>query len=389
MTFQVEIDHVNQKNRSVQELPKYRVPEFAKYSPDLDRIREEAENHDYENLVVIGNGGSITSFRAYLYAFLPETDVDVRLVTTMDPDYLNRLSQELNPEKTLVMPISKSGETIGVLESLLYFMKRDYNVYGVTGGGALKEILESRDYGYIEHPDIGGRFSGATETALVPAAFSGMPIDEIRKGAENMYEKLSPKQQYNPALNVASALYDAEQNGHDQVFAGFYSTRMFGFYPLFVQLMHETVCKDGEGQTVFGDHGPEFQHHTNQRIFGGDQNVVSMFFRTDTHEHEEVRVPEDIEDVEVRGEKLGALNGKPLQDSLKAEYQGVKDALDEEDMPNLTINVTELSHESAGMLVAFMQYLAVYSAWLRGVEPFTQPDVEKSKKIGFEERFRR
>ncbi|MFB6291883.1 MAG: hypothetical protein ABEI58_00650 [Candidatus Nanohaloarchaea archaeon] len=387
MTFQIEIDHVNEKNRSVQELPKYHVPEFAKYEPDLEKIREEAENHEYENLVVIGNGGSITSFRAYLYAFLPETDVDVRMVTTMDPDYLNRLSRELDPENTLVMPVSKSGETVGVLESLLYFMKREYDVFGVTGGGALKDILDARGYGYMEHPDIGGRFSGATETALVPAAFAGMPVEEIRKGAEKMYEKLSPKKQYNPALNFASALYDAERNGYEQVFTGFYSTRMFGFYPLFVQLMHETVCKDGEGQTVFGDHGPEFQHHTNQRIFGGKENVLPVFFRTDTHEHEEVQVPEDLKDIEVRGEKLGALNGRNLQDSLEAEYQGVKDALDEEGIPNLTVNVTELSHESAGMLLAFMQYVAVYSAWLREVEPFTQPDVERSKKIGFDERF--
>lgn len=388
MSFQLEIDHVNEKNRSVQELPKHNIPAFAKYEPDLAEVKEAADNHDFDSLVVIGNGGSITTFRAYLYAFLPECQVDVRPVTTMDPDFLNRLHRELDPERTLVMPISKSGNTASVIESLLYFVKRDYDVFGVTGGGALKEILDRKDYDYIKHPDIGGRFSGLTETALVPAAFAGIEISEIREGGEEMYEKLSPQKQYNPALNVASALYDAEKKGYENVFAPFYSTRMFGFMPLFIQLMHETVCKEGKGQTVSGDIGPEYQHHTNQRIFGGKKDVLPMFFRTDTHEEEVIQIPDELKDIDLRGRELGELDGKTLRDSLHAEYKGVKKALDDEDHPNITINLTDISHRSAGKLVAFMQYLAVYSAWLRDVEPFTQPDVESSKKIGFEQRFK-
>lgn len=391
MSLKIEIDHVNERQRKVQELPRQREPKFVKHEPDIEAIKEAVESeHDYENLVVIGNGGSITSFRAYLYAFFPEVDVDVRLVTTMDPDYLNRLSRELDPEKTLVMPISKSGDTTGVIESLLFFMDRDFPAFAVTSDndGALKQIVEREDLNWIEHPDVCGRFSGATETALVPAAFAGMPIGEIRKGAEQMCEKLSPENQYNPALNVASALYDAEQKGYENVFAGFYSTRMFGFKPLFIQLMHETVGKQGEGQFIGGDHGPEFQHHTNQRIFGGKQNVLPVFFRTENHEESEIIVPDELDDVQIRGRDLSGLDSRTLQESLTAEYLGVKEALDEEDMPNITLTFTELSHEAAGKLVAFLQYVAVYSAWLRDVDPFNQPDVEKSKKLGFKHRFR-
>lgn len=389
MVLQIEIDHINEKNRNVQELPRKNKPDFVDYDPDIELIKEKAEEYDFDNLVVIGNGGSITSFRAYLYAFMPEVDKLVHPVTTMDPDYLNRISKNLDPENTLIMPISKSGETVGVIESLMYFVKRDYDVFGVTSDndGALKQIIDRNEYGWIEHPDVGGRFSGLTETALVPAAFAGIEIEEIRRGGEEMYDLLSPKKQYNPALNMASALYDAENNGYENVFAPFYSSRMFGYMPLFIQLMHETVCKDGEGQMISGDHAPEYQHHTNQRIFGGKENVLPVFFRTDTHEREEIDIPEGIEDIDIRGKKLEDLEGLSHQEALKSEYKGVKDALDEEDRPNITINLTELSHESAGKMVAFMQYLAIYSAWLRDVDPFTQPDVERSKNLGFEQRF--
>lgn len=386
MSFRVESDNTEAAEK---ELSGKNVPKFAKYSPDLEEIKEKASEKEFENLVVIGNGGSITTFRAYLYAFLPEVSKDVRLVTTMDPDYLNRLSRELDVENTLVVPISKSGQTVGVIESLMFFINRDYDVLPVTSDnyGALRNIVEKEGLEYIEHPDVGGRFSGATETALVPAALAGMDIDEIRAGAEKKYAELSPEKE-NEAKELALKLYKAEKNGYTDILTPFYSTRLFGFYPLFVQLMHETVCKEGEGQTVYGDLGPEYQHHTNQRMFGGKDNIVPLFFRTETHEHAEIKVPEGLEDIDIRGRNLGNLEKNSYSQALKSEYLGVKHAVDEEDRPNATLTLDELSYGSAGELVAFMQYLAVYSAWLRGIDPFNQPDVEKSKEIGFEERFK-
>lgn len=389
MTFQLEIDHVREKNRAVQDLPTYREPDFATYEPDLEVARELVDAKDYEALVVVGNGGSITSFRALLYAFLPEVDVDVRMVTTNDPDYLNRLHKELDPENTIVMPVSKSGETATVIESTLYFMKRGYEILPLTSDndGALRKIAEKRNLDWVEHPPLGGRFSGAAETALVPAEFAGIEASEVRRGAEEMYAMASPEESYNPALNFASAVYDAEQKGYDNLFAPFYSSRMFGYYPLFVQLMHETGAKDGKGVMVSGDHGPEFQHHTNQRIFGGPEDVMPVFFLTENHEEERMEVPEDLKKINLRGKKIGDLEGKSMQDLLHSEYKGVKGALEQDERPFITVKVTELSHRSAGKIMAFMQYAAVYYAWLNDVDPFTQPDVEKAKTVGWESRF--
>ncbi len=386
MSFEVETGNMELSERDFSEKD---IPGFAEYEPDLEEIKEKASQKEFENLVVIGNGGSITSFRAYLYAFLPEVDKDVRLVTTMDPDYLNRLSRELDSEETLVVPISKSGETVGVIESLMFFMNRGYDVLPVTSDndGALRKIVEEKGLEWIEHPDVGGRFSGATETGLVPAALAGMDVDEIRSGAEQMYEELRPGRE-NAAKELALQLYEAEKDGYTDILAPFYSTRMFGFYPLFVQLMHETVCKEGEGMTVYGDLGPEYQHHTNQRMFGGEENIVPLFFRAETHEHAEIEVPEDLQYIEIRGEELGGLERNSYSEALKSEYAGVRDAVDDEDRPHATVTLQELSYRSAGRLLAFLQYLAVYSAWLREVDPFNQPDVEKSKRIGFEERFK-
>lgn len=191
----------------------------------------------------------------------------------------------------------------------------------------------------------------------------------------------------NSVAHLASALWKAEKEGLDQILNPVYSTRLLGFQPLFIQLMHETVCKEGEGMTVYGDLGPEYQHHTNQRLFGGRKDVIPFFMKADTHEKREIKVPDSLKDVDLRGHELKDLEGTQLSHSLESEYRGVKEALEEEDMPHVTINLTELDYRAAGELMAFLQYLAVYSANLRGVDAFTQPDVEKSKDIGFRKRF--
>jgi len=113
---------------------------------------------------------------------------------------------------------------------------------------------------------------------------------------------------------------------------------------------------------------------------------VPMFIES-KHEHAEIEVPEELQDVELRGRELGDLDGKTYEASLEAESRGVKQALVESQRPKIELRLEELSYDSVGGFLAFLQYLAVYSSWLRDVDPFNQPDVEQSKKKGFEMRF--
>ena len=384
MTLELKTEYTGQlKGKEFSEVDN---PTFSQIEPDIEEIKEKASKHDCESLIVIGNGGSITSFRALYYAFIDHIDVDVHLVTTQEPDYLNRVASNTDPEDTIVMPISKSGQTTSVLESLFYFMKRDYPVFAVTSdnNGTLREIVRRKDYDWIEHKDVGGRFSGLTETALMPAALCGINVEEVRKGGEEIYSKFNSGP--NPAWKLAKTLYSAEKQGFNQILTPFYTTRMFGFYPLTVQLMHETVCKQGKGQTVFGDLGPEYQHHTNQRLFGGAKDIMPLFFTSKAHQKEELQVPEEIEDIDLRGRKLGELDGETYSSALESEFKGVEKALEEEERPFTVLSVQSVDYRSMGKLMAFLQYLAVYSAELRGVDPYSQPDVEMSKEKGFERR---
>lgn len=356
------------------------LPEFANITPDYDLAKVD---RDFENLVVIGNGGSITSLRAIYYTFLDQAEKHLDIISTMDPDRLHQVLSHTDPENTLIMPISKSGSTIGVLESLMFFVNRGYDFTPLTTPDSpLHGIANRYDRSIIEHQDVGGRFSGLTNTALAPVELLGLDSNEIRKGGEEGYQELKSE-----AIEAASVLYQAEQDGYNEVLTPFYSSRMFGFYPLLVQLMHETVCKEGEGQTFYGDHAPEYQHHTNQRLFGGRKNILPFFFRT-THREEKISFPEQISDIQVKGRNLGELDDESLVDALNTEFSGVKQALECENMPYIDLKLENSGYRGFGKLMAFMQLMAYYSADMRGVNPLTQPDVEKSKKMGLEERFK-
>jgi glucose-6-phosphate isomerase len=354
------------------------LPEFTDIEPDYDLGKID---EDFDHLVVIGNGGSITSLRSLYYTFLEEADKHLDIVSTMDPDRLNQVVSNKSPENTLIMPISKSGSTVGVIESLMFFINRGYDFNPLTTlGSPLHEIAEEYDRSIIEHQDVGGRFSGLTNTALAPAELIGLDSDVIRSGGKEGY--LLDEE----AFELAQALKDAEEEGFDQVLTPFYSSRMFGFYPLLVQLMHETVCKEYEGQTFFGDHAPEYQHHTNQRLFGGKKDILPFFFRTN-HIQEKITVPDEISDIEIKGRKLENFNGENLSDALNAEYKGVRKVLEGENHPYIDLKLESSSFKGFGKLMAFLQLVAFYSAEIRGVDPLTQPDVEKSKKMGLEARF--
>jgi len=89
----------------------------------------------------------------------------------------------------------------------------------------------------------------------------------------------------------------------------------------------------------------------------------------------------------LRGKSLEELNGETYEGALKAEAEGVKQALKKIDRPFIELKLQDFNYASVGALMGFFQYLAVYSSWLRNVDPFNQPDVEMSKDLGFERRF--
>lgn len=352
--------------------------QFFDYKEDLDYLKREAAKIDFEfeNVIIIGNGGSITSFNAYSIC----CDKNTFIINSMDPALIRKVKSQCSVDKTIVLAISKSGNTLGVIESLMAFTS--YKVIVVTEGeeGALRQIATKMDWQIVEHPNISGRYSGATSAGLFPALLAGCKIDEIAKGIAAGYKYKKE------AWSLAKYYYELEHKGYCEVYVSAYASLLKNFRTLIIQLMHESVCKNGQGQTFYFSEAPECQHHTNQRFFGGKKNVIGTFITVKTwHDDKKITVPDTIAELNLKSLELKKLDDISYQQALLAEYHGTKTEADRLDIPNVTIELPEMTNEIAGELLSFWQLVAFYSAILRQVDPFNEPAVTNSKNITIEE----
>jgi glucose-6-phosphate isomerase len=356
------------------------VPEewsqFFDFREDIDYLKREAEKigYNFENVVIIGNGGSITSFKAYFGALCQ--DKNSYIVDSPDPALIRKVKRQCKTEDTVVLAISKSGMTLGVIESLIAFS--GYKVIAVTEGeeGVLRQIANKMGYPIVEHPNISGRYSGASSAGLFPALLCGINIEEIAEGIANGYKYKKE------AWSLAKHFYELEQKGYVEVYVSVYSWHLENFRTLIIQLMHESVCKNGRGQTYYFAEAPECQHHTNQRFLGGKKNVVGAFIIVrDWFDDKKIEVPKDIEGIALKGLELKKLENITYQQALVAEYHGTKKEADRLGIPNITIELPEVTNNTVGELLSFWQLVAFYSAILRNVDPFNEPAVTNSKNI--------
>ncbi len=344
------------------------------YREDLGKLKSELSDlgGKYENILVVGNGGSITSFDAMFWAL--SSKLDAQSIWTMDPFFLQRIRKNYPKEKTLIVAVSKSGNTLGQIESLMYF--KDYAVLAVTSGGALKEIAERMNWKIIEHPPIGGRFSAGTSSTLSSAYLTGIDIDSVQKGLVGGYKNLK-----NEAFTLSKMYYDLENDGYSEVYVSIYSEALRNFQNLIIQLMHESVCKDLKGQTFYASMAPESQHHTNQRFLGGKRNVIGTFITSESDLVDRIEIPENLKDVTFKDGNLSVIDGIKYQKALDSEYYGTKKDADRLLIPNVTIKLSAINEQTVGELISFWHMVAFYSSILRGVDPFDQPAVENSKNI--------
>lgn len=375
-----KITEIENKIRAIE------TPKFANYLPDLETINLLKEKYQHKkNFIIEGNGGSISTFRAFYECLGRDLDKNVFLLDTDDPDFVTWVKNQCAPEDTLLIVISKSGNSIQAITSYMALDKYEA-IFITMESGALYEIGKKRNIAVVKHPDISGRFSGITESSLTPAGILGIDIEEIVRGAKLMNESCSPKTalEANPALQLAAHLDSLEKVGYNEVFLSIYSKQLMGFFELIIQLFHESVCKDGKGQTFYGGEAPENQHHTLQRFNSGSKNSVGFFIKLKDFENKPVlKVGEDIKAITVKDIKLEQFDNLTLKDIIDTEFKGTWQDTIENEIPSIRLEIEKISPFHLGMLTAFMQYCAFYSALLRGVNPCTQPGVEKSKEYMF------
>ncbi|MFT4343701.1 MAG: hypothetical protein ACMXYE_03050 [Candidatus Woesearchaeota archaeon] len=372
-------------------IPSMDLPLFAQYAPDIKKIKVLARKFSKKkNIVVIGNGGSITSFSYYAQAL--GTKKKWYIISTMEPDALEDVRKKCIKKDTVIIAVSKSGTTVGVIEALMYFIDyQDVIVITENKKSTLKIIQERSGFLFMEHPPVGGRYSGFTPSGLLPAAIAGIDIEGIWNGAHKAYSKYSPKRKQNDAFDLAHVLYVLDKKGFTEIFIPIYSSRLMGSAGIITQLIHESVGKNKKGQTVLTAFAPESQHHTNQRYFGGRKNMLGCFVVVDEFDkkYQTVKIPKKLQDIPLRSETIADLHDNFYSKALHAEFIGTREDSIQKKIPHVVIHVGKITPESVGAFLAFWHYVTVYLCVLTDVNPFDQPQVESSKEISFQLRLKK
>ncbi len=356
-------------------------PPFAVYEPDLGAIAEAAEPILHcKDIVIIGHGGSITTFKGLLGSVGREQPFQrrIHIIDTVDPLHIKTIKGVIDPASTHVIAISRSGNTLTVLEVLTFFRGFQTTVVTVPEDSTLRSLAARNGWNIVDVPvDIGGRFSGRCASALLPAAAIGLDIERISNGIGDAYRYVK---QGRDVLDLCGSHYLWERMGKRILYLPVYSKGLSAFNDLITQLMHETMGKERKGMTVLCFEGPESQHHTNQRILDGPEDVQALFISVNRPPGDPVLWVGGEADELYKEMPLSDIGGYPLSKAMEAEQWGVMRSMEGQQLPYGGLMLQGENEESVGFYIGLWQYIAYYFALLRRVDPFGQPAVDASKE---------
>jgi len=358
-----------------------------------------------DDLLLLGIGGSGLGARMLNCAFVepaPNRPGHPRLhvVDNVDPRRLCYLLGELDPRRTLVNVITKSGSTAETMASfavvrewLRGVLGDDYGkrVVAVTDPdlGDLRALATTEGYKTFDiPPEVGGRYSVLSPVGLVPAALLGIDARELLAGARAMRTTTGdPDWRKNPALALALALHQHHQAGRRIVSVMPYSDGLRDFALWFAQLWAESLGKRRDGLPSGTEpYGPTPQaalgvtdQHSQLQLYvdGPKDKVVWLIEVADIGD--DVRIPPQSEEYP----SLSYLGGRGLGELLRAEMKGTVLALLRAKTPSLVLTLPRLDERSLGSLVYLCQAAASITGKLAGIDVYTQPGVEEGKKTTY------
>ncbi|RRD40677.1 glucose-6-phosphate isomerase [Leptotrichia sp. OH3620_COT-345] len=372
---------------------------------EFERIKKAAEKikNDSEILIVIGIGGSYLGAKAAIeflshsfYNNLPKEKRKTPEIyfagTNMSSTYLNHLIELVGNRDFSVNVISKSGTTTEPAIAFRIFKKMLEEKYGKEEAGkriyattdkskgALKTLADTENYETFTVPDnVGGRFSVLTAVGLLPIAAAGINIDELMSGAMDAmidYEKDSMEE--NQALQYAAVRNILHRKGKDVEILVNYEPKLHYFSEWWKQLFGESEGKDGKGLYPSSVDFSADLHSLGQYIQEGKRIMFETVISVGKPESDYI-IESDVENLD----GLNFIAGKTLDYVNKKATEGVILAHIDGGVPNLTINIPEMTPYHLGYAFYFFEKACGVSGYLAGVNPFDQPGVEAYKKNMF------
>lgn len=376
----------------------YDREEFGRIQAAAAYIRENCDA-----LVVIGVGGSYIGARSAIqllshtfYNQLPKEKRQAPEIYfaghNLSATYLQHLVELLADKDICVNVISKSGTTTetaiafrifkGLLEQKYGRAEAQKRIFATTDKtkGALRQLAEEEGYGTFVIPDnIGGRYSVLTAVGLLPIAVNGIDIEQIMAGAAQAADHYNnPHLAENHCYQYAAIRNILYKQGKEIELLVHYEPALHYFSEWWKQLFGESEGKDHKGIFPAAVQFSTDLHSMGQYIQQGRRHLFETVINIEKPPLE-MTIPHDRQNLD----GLNYLADKSLNYVNKQAFKGTLWAHIDGGVPNLLLNVPEISPYYYGQLVYFFEKACAISGFLLGVNPFDQPGVEEYKKNMF------
>ncbi len=389
----------------------------------IDEVRSLAKEiaAKFDNVVSLGIGGSYLGLKAaqdalcapYYNEFKALRKGRPRIYfegNNLDPETLRALLKNLDPKKTFVIVISKSGETtetkaaLMVIEAWLKkhvgakFGRRILAITDPTSGSLRKKVDQEQAKDTLSFRSlpllkgVGGRFS-ELNIGLLHLALAGVDIARIFEGALAMRERcLSPDLAGNPAYMYAALhtiLY--RKKGKSIAIVMPFSEALKSTADWYVQLLAESLGKKYARKIEIANDGTEAWRADASKVVNVGRTPVACRGTNDLHSIQQnniegennkavtfIRVKKFARDLKIPGGK-DILSGRSYSGLLELAQEATEWALARESRPSCTITLPEISPYYWGGLLFFFEMATAFEGELLGVNAFDQPGVEGYK----------
>lgn len=376
----------------------YDKEEFTRIKNAAEKIKKNSEA-----LIVIGIGGSYLGPRAAIemlnsnfYNVLGNGKRNTPKVffvgNNISSTYLADLLDAIEGIDISVNVISKSGTTTEPAIAFRVFKDYMEKKYGIDGAkerifattdksrGALKSLADEMGYeAFVIPDDVGGRFSVLTAVGLLPIAVAGISIDEMMQGAADAREAYAnPELKSNDCYKYAAMRNALYNKGKEIEILVNYEPGLHYFNEWWKQLFGESEGKDQKGIFPAAVDFSTDLHSMGQYIQEGRRSLFETVLNVEKAKREVT-----IEEAKGDLDGLNFLAGKTMDFVNKQAFKGTLLAHNDGGVPNMVVNIPELSPYYFGYMVYFFEKACAISGYILGVNPFDQPGVEAYKKNMF------
>ena len=375
---------------------------------ELQRYARDVRG-SFDTVCLVGIGGSALGAWALDNALRgphpvqrPFSTRNPRLVIldNVDPAFTEAALESMNPKKTFVVVIAKSGSTAETLATFLIvrdWMRRKLGrkfsrrIAAVTtlGRGDLFCLSEREGYRVFEIPvNVGGRFSVLSPVGMLPAALIGIDVRKIFRGATAItHECWRADVKKNIALRAALHHWLIWRLRDKPIHVAFpYSSYLWGAAFWFRQLWAESLGKAttragatvNTGQTPVAALGVTDQHSQVQLYIEGPNDKVFTFWAVNRFS-----TPGRIPRAKLGLKAFDYLEGQSLARLIDAERRSTEAALSIAGRPNCTFTLDRVDEEHVGAFLQLLEFETAFMGELLDINAFDQEGVELGKRFTY------